>query len=691
MLKIKYVIGVDSGGTFTDTICIDETGDIRIVKVSSTPADPGVAVTNALERIATSLGMKLPELLASVTRICHGTTISTNAILSLTGAKVGLLTTKGFRDTLAIREGVRENRYDYAVPMPPALVPRHLRKGIEERVQWDGTEVTPLNEEEVRAAVRYFKEHGVDSIAICHLWSFRNPDHEKRTAEICREEFPEAYLSLSSVVLPEIRDYRRVSTTVINSYVGPALSKYILGLQQGLRNDGYTGELLVSQSNAGIMSPEIAAEQAVKTVLSGPATGPASAVYTSQLHGFENVLAIDMGGTSFDVALIKEGKPLMTDETNVAGVYRIRLPMVDIHTIGAGGGSIAWLGPGKTLHIGPQSAGASPGPACYDAGGEEPTSTDADLVLGYLNPDFFIGGEIKLSTELAKKAIREKIADPLGMDVVEAAISIRKIVNSNMVDGISAVSVQRGEDPRRYIMVAAGGAGPVHATALAKALSMRQVLVPRSSSIFCAVGAVISDLRHDFVRTVAVRTSDIDFEELNKGYQELEKIAHETLDREKIAEDDRYFRRSLDMRYIRQFHEVVVEVPGGLLGLEQIAKVVNRFHKAHETLYAYRDVVETEVLNIRLAAFGKVTKPSYKEQSYEGKDASKHFKGKRDVFFEETGRFVATSIYDGDAMMYGNLIEGPAVLEQRTTTIVVPPGFTLEITKYGDFLMQVTE
>jgi len=686
-----YVIGIDIGGTFTDGICIDETGDTQVTKVPSTPADPGVAVTNTLERIANSLGVKLQELLTGVTRICHGTTVSTNNIIGLTGANVGLLTTKGFRDTLAIREGVREDRYDYAVPMPPALVPRYLRKGIEEHTQWDGKEVVPLNEEEVRAAVRYLKEHGVESIAICYLWSFRNPDHEKRTAEICREEFPEAYLSLSSVVLPEIRDYRRFSTTVINSYVGPALSKYILSLQQRLRNIGYTGELLISQSNAGIMSPEIASEQAVRTVLSGPATGPASAVYVSQLHGFEDVVAFDMGGTSFDVTLIKERKPWMTDETNVAGIYKMRLPMVDINTIGAGGGSIAWLGLGKILHVGPQSAGASPGPACYGAGGEEPTSTDADLVLGYLNPDFFIGGEIKLSTELAKKAIKEKIADDLGMDVVEAATSIMRIINSKMVDGISAVSVRRGEDPRRYIMLAAGGAGPVHAAALAKTLGMRQILIPRSSSIFCALGSVISDLRHDSVRTIATKTSAIDFEELNKGYQELEKTAHETLDIERIAEDDRYFRRSMDMRYIGQFHEVEVEVPDGLLGPEQLAEVINRFHEAHETLYAYRDVVETEVLNIRLAAFGRVTKPVIPEQPYEGKNASKHFKGKRDVFFEEAGKFVTTSIYDGDAVMYGNLIEGPAVLEQRTTTVVVPPSFTLEVTKYGDFLMQVTE
>jgi len=689
--KVKYVVGVDVGGTFTDLVCIDEAGKTYVVKSPSTPANPGIGVVNALEKVGASLDMKLSEFLPNVIRICHGTTVSTNAVLTLTGAKVGLLTTKGFRDIVEIRTGIRENRYDYAVPMPEPLAPRHLRRGIEERMKWNGEVHTPLNKEEVRDAVRYFKEQGVESIGICFLWSFKNPVHEKQTAEICREEFPEAYLSLSSSVLPEIREYRRFSTTAINAYVGPALSRYVRYLLQELRNAGYTEELLITQSSAGVMSPEIAVEQAMRTVLSGPACGPAAGVYIGQLYGLENLITTDMGGTSFDVTLIKGGEPWMTDETEVAGVYRIRLPMVDVWTIGAGGGSLAWLGPGKALHVGPQSAGATPGPACYMKEGTEPTSTDADLVLGYLNPDYYLGGEIKVSLELAQKAIKEKIADPLGIDLIEAAGSIVRILNSGMVDAISAVSVRRGEDPRRYAMVAAGGAGPVHAAALAKALRIRQVIVPRLSSVFCAMGGVISDLRHDYVRTVTIRTSTLDFDELNKIYQELEKAANDTLDREKIAKEDRYFKRSMDMRYVGQFHEVGVDVPNGLLGPEQLAEVVERFHERHETLYAYRDIVETEIINLRLAGFGRVVKPSLKEQPYEGKDASKHIKGKRDVFFEEAGGFTSTSIYDGDAMMHGNFVNGPAIIEQRTTTIVVPPGYTIEVGKYGDFIMQVPE
>jgi N-methylhydantoinase A len=686
---VKYVIGVDVGGTFTDLISIDEEGNTFVVKTPSTPANPGLGVVNALDKAAAALNKKLPEFLPDVFRICHGTTVSTNAVLTLTGAKVGLLTTKGFRDIVEIRTGIREDSYDYAVPMPEPLAPRHLRKGIEERVKWNGQEHAPLNEQEVREAVKYFREQCVESIGICFLWSFKNPAHERRAAEICREEFPEAYLSLSSTILPEIREYRRFSTTTINAYVGPALSKYIRYLLGELKKAGYTEELLITQSSAGVMSPEIAVEQAMRTVLSGPACGPAAGVYVGQLYGIKNLITTDMGGTSFDVALIKDAKPWMTDEAEVAGRYRIRLPMVDVHTIGAGGGSIAWLGLGNALHVGPQSAGADPGPACYMKGGTEPTSTDADLVLGYLNPEYYLGGEYKIDFELARKAIEEKIADPLGLDVTEAARSIVRILNSGMVDAISAVSVRRGEDPRRYAVVAAGGAGPVHAAALAKDLGIRQIIVPRLSSVFCAMGAVISDLRHDYVRTIATRSSEVDFDKFNKIYQEMEQEAHKTLEREAIAEKDRYFRPAMDMRYVGQFHEVEVDVPHGLFGPEQLAEVIEHFHDRHESLYAFRDIVETEIINVRLAAFGRVVEPSLKGFTYEGKDAGSHLKGKRDVFFEEAGGFISTPIYDGDVMKYGNIVEGPAIIEQVTTTMVVPPGYTIEVGQYGDFIMQV--
>lgn len=686
---MKFVVGVDVGGTFTDLVCIDEEGNVAVVKTPSTPADPSIAVIDALTKVAGELRGNLETLLPDVIRICHGTTVSTNTILTWTGAKAGLLTTKGFRDTLEIREGRRENQYDYAIPAPKPLVPRYLRIGIDGRVKWDGEVVTPLNEDEVRKAAEYFKEQAIEALAICFLWSFRNPALEKRAAEICREKLPDVYVCASCDISPEIREYWRTSTTVLNAYVGPALSKYIKHLLNTLREFDYTRELLITQSNAGVISPEIAMEQAVRTVLSGPSCAPAAATFLCRPYNLDNLITIDMGGTSFDVTLIKEGKPWMTSEVAVADVYHIRLPLVDVHTIGAGGGSIAWLDDKRALHVGPQSAGSDPGPACYNKGGEEPTSTDADLVLGYLNPDFFLGGEIKINPELSRKAIKEKIADPLGMDVVEAARSIVKIIDHNMVDGISAVSVRRGEDPRKYIMVAAGGAGPVHAASLAKSLGMGRIAIPSNSSVFCALGSVISDLRHDLVRTVVARTNAVDFNVLNEAYQDMERIANETLDRERIPVEDRYFTRAMDMRYKGQFHEVEVPAPEGTLTSKEMEQVVQEFHQKHEALYAYRDVVETEIINLRLVAFGKVVKPTRKEQASESSDASKHLKGKRDVFIEESEGFVSTPIYDGDTMRCGNIVEGPAIVEQRVTTVVIPPGARLEVTKYGDYIMDL--
>jgi len=686
---MEFVVGVDVGGTFTDLVCIDKEGNVTVVKTSSTPSDPSIAVIDALTKVAGKLKGSLEEFLPDVLRICHGTTVSTNTILTWTGAKTGLVTTKGFKDTLEIREGRRENQYNYAIPAPKPLVPRYLRIGIEGRVKWNGEVVTPLNEDEVQKAATYLKEQGIEALAICFLWSFRNPAHEKRAAEICRENLPDAYVCASCDISPEIREYWRTSTTVLNAYVGPVLSKYIKHLVKTLKEFGYTRELLITQSNAGVISPEIAMEQAVRTVLSGPACAPAAGIFLCQPYNLDNLITIDIGGTSFDVTLIKEGKPWMASEVAVADVYHIRLPLIDVHTIGAGGGSIAWLDDKGALHVGPQSAAADPGPACYDKGGKEPTCTDADLVLGYLNPNFFLGGEIKLNPELSRKAIKERIADPLRMDVVEAARSIVKIIDHNMVDGISAVSVRRGEDPRKYVMVAAGGAGPMHAASLAKSLGIGRIMIPSNSSVFCALGSIISDIRHDFVRTIVARTNTVDYDMLNDAYRDMERVANETLDRERISVEDRYFNRAMDMRYKGQFHEVEVPVPEGTLNSKKMDKVVQEFHQKHEALYAYRDVVETEIINLRLVASGRVVKPARKEQAFESADASQHLKGKRDVFFEESRGFVSTSIYDGDAMRYGNIVEGPAIIEQRVTTIVVPPGARLEVAKYGDYIMDL--
>lgn len=688
---MEYVVGVDTGGTFTDVICVDSEGESIVAKTPSTPQDPSIAIMDGLKRIAEEIKIDgdVGKFLGNVTRICHGTTVTTNTVLTWTGARVGLLCTKGFRDTLAIRFGIRETPYNYTIPAPKPLSPRYLRVPIEERIKWNGEVLSPLNEDDVRKACQYFKEQKVEAVVVGFIWSFKNPENERRAVEICRKELPNVYVCGSCDVQPEVREYWRISTATLNAYVGPNLSKYLRNLVKSLGGKGFKGQLLITQSNAGVIFPEIAVEQAVRTILSGPACGPAAAAYLATPLDLKNLITIDMGGTSLDVCLIKDGHPYTALETAVGGVYHLKLPLIDVHTIGAGGGSMARIDKMGILHMGPQSAGADPGPACYGKGGTEPTSTDADLVLGYLNPEYFLGGEMTVGMDLARKAIKEKVADPLGMDVVEAARSIRKVIDHNMSDAISQVSVERGEDPRKYTLVAAGGAGPVHAASLAKPLGINQILISRSSSIFCALGSIIADLRHDLVRSIVSKTSQLSTNQLNQAFSEMKAEGDRYLEREGIPPMGRYYRKSIDMRYKGQFHEVELPISEAELNDEGINRVIESFHKKHEELYAYRDVVETEIINLRLAACGKVIPPARKAMATKSEDASKSIKGKRDVYFEEEYGFIPVTIYDGDTMEPGNRIEGPAVVEQRTTTIVVPPGARLKVTGYGDYLMKL--
>jgi len=688
---MEYVVGVDTGGTFTDLICVDREGESLVVKTPSTAHDPSIAIMDGLKRVAEEIGMDgdVGRFLGNVTRICHGTTVTTNTVLTWTGARVGLLCTQGFRDTLGIRFGIRETPYNYTVPAPKPLSPRYLRVPVEERVKWNGEVLTPLNEDDVRKACQYFKEQKVEAVVVGFIWSFKNPENEKRAVEICREELPDVYVCGSCDVQPEVREYWRISTATLNAYVGPNLSKYLKNLVKSLEGNGFGGQLLITQSNAGVIFPEIAVEQAVRTILSGPACGPAAAAYLASPLDLKNLITIDMGGTSLDVCLIKDGLPYTALETAVGGVYHLKLPLIDVHTIGAGGGSIAWIDRMGVLHVGPQSAGADPGPACYGKGGTEPTSTDADLVLGYLNPEYFLGGEMTLGVDSARKAIKEKVAAPLGMDVVEAARSIRMIIDHSMSDAISQVSVERGEDPRKYTLVAAGGAGPMHVASLAKPLGIYQILISRSSSIFCALGSIIADLRHDLVRSIVSKTNQFSTDQLNQAFSEMKAEGDRYLEREGIPPMGRYYRKSIDMRYKGQFHEVELPISEPELNEEGINRVVEAFHKKHEELYAYRDVVETEMINLRLAAYGKVVTPARKAMVTQSADASKSIKGKRDVYFEEEYGFIPATIYDGDIMEPGNRIKGPAIIEQRTTTIVVPPGAKLKVTDYGDYLMKL--
>lgn len=693
---MKYIIGVDVGGTFTDLVCMDERGNSLITKTPSTPNDPSIAIMKGLAKVGSKLDKDLVTLLKETSRITHGTTVSTNTVLTWTGAKVGMLCTKGFRDVLGIRFGIREDPYNFKVPQPATLCPRYLRQPIEERINSNGDEVVPLNEGDVLKACEYFKEQAVEAVAICFLWSFKNTEHEKKALEICRRELPDVYVCASYEIQPEIREYWRMSTTVINAYVGPKLSGYLKHLKSSLEATGFTGQLLITQSNSGVIFPEVAMEQAVRTVLSGPACAPAAAAHVGKSLDLQNAITVDMGGTSFDVCLIKDGKPATALESAVGGVYHMKLPLVDVRTIGTGGGSIAWLDKMKVLHMGPQSAGADPGPACYGKGGLEPTCTDADLVLGYLSPEFYLGGEMDLHPELAHQAIKEKIADPLGVNVAEAAWTMRQVIDHHMVDGISIVSVQRGEDPRKYTLVVAGGAGGVHAASLAKVIGIKRLLIPKTSSVFCALGGVIADVRHDFVTSITSRTCDINFDKFNDAFQQIRDIGDGYLEREEVSVKDRYYIKSVDMRYKGQYHELEVPVPKKPLqtddkdiDAETIELLVENFHQMHETLYSYRDTTETEILNIRMAACGKVHTPALVEEAFVGRESAEFKKGERQAYFEEADGYVNTPVFDGDRMGVGNVVEGPAIVELSTTTIIIPPKSNLELTAFGSFLVEL--
>lgn len=681
-------IGIDVGGTFTDIVLVDENGDLKIDKVPSTSDDPSIGVIEGIRKVAR--GRSLKEFLAEVASIVHGTTVCTNTILQQKGAKVGLLTTKGFKDTIEMRRGHREPpRYDLKLPPPKPLVPGRFRRGVEERVNYAGQVVVPLKEEEVEKIARDFRNLGVETVAISFLFSFLRPDHERRAAEIVKNLFPDVYLSLSSDLLAQIREYERSSFTVLNAYVGPVLSKYLTNLTLSLKGLGYEGELMLMQSNGGVVRSSLACQKAVNLVLSGPAAGSAAGVHYSQITSFPNIITIDMGGTSFDVSLIKDGLPVTTNEGSI-GRYSISAPILDIHSIGAGGGSIAWIDAGGALQVGPQSAGAKPGPACYGKGGDRPTVTDANLVLGYLNPDFFLAGEIALDAAKAEKAIEEHIARPLRMEVVDAACGIHSVVNHRMSDGIRVVTVQRGHNPKDFALVVAGGAGPLHGARLASELGIPYVIIPRVSGVFCAMGLLMSDLRHDFVRSYICKTRDSDIGKINSLFAEMADEGLGLIELEGVESRDRYVKKSLDMRYLGQVHEVEIELPEGEVRREAISQIDELFHEKHETLYAYCEKeVPTEIINLRVSTVGCVRKPATPLEEYMGEEATVAIKGAREVFFEDCGGFVETVCYSADKLKHGNLLRGPAIVEAAHTTIVVPPDWALKVNEHGDYVMAI--
>ena len=677
-------IGVDVGGTFTDFLVVDETGNAEIHKTSTTPTDPSIGFFRGLEKAAARRGLPLDALLRQVETIVHGTTITTNAVLTGDGAATGFITTKGFRDVLNMRRGLKERQFEKYAP-PPALVPRRHIQPVAERINVLGEVLVPLDEQDVRAAARHFREQGIEAVAVSFLWSFRNPAHELKVRELLEQELPDAYVSLSTEILPQIRLYERNSTTALNACVGPVLSRYISRLLAQLEARHFTGNLLIMQSNGGVMSPRVAQRYASGTLLSGPAGAPMAGVFYGHTHGFKNVITIDMGGTSFDVALVKDAEPGVTTE-GMIGEHRIAAPILDIHTIGAGGGSIAWIDQGGLLAVGPKSAGAAPGPACYGRGGVLPTVTDAQYVLGYLDPACFEEGELEFDAGAARAAIDEHLARPLAMDLVAAADGIYQLVNSNMAAALGVVSVERGYDPREFVLVVAGGAGPIHAAAIARELDIPLILIPRASSVFCAAGMLISDLKHDYVRTYAADIDRVDTDQVTALFVEMAQTASNTLASEAVPGELVEIKYSADLRYIGQFNEVEVMLPGGELTDSTLTHLCDRFHLKHDSLYGYSmPGAGVELINLRITARGKTRKPVQERHEPGGADADPARRGTRAAWF--AGGFVETPVYDGLALVNGNRVAGPAIVVQPTTTIIVPPDFVLQCDDCNNYLM----
>jgi len=678
-----YRVGIDVGGTFTDFLLIDEVGQSKVYKTLTTPKSPTEGVVNGLELMAKDLKISFRDFLQQVTTIVHGTTITTNATLTGDGANTGFITTKGFRDALNMRRGLRAKQYSPKQSPPAELVPRYLVQAVEERVNFAGQEVTPLNEVEVRQAAKLFIEQGVEAIAVSLLFSFFNPEHEQRIKEILQEEMPDVYVSLSSEILPQVRLYERNSTTALNAYVGPPLFKYLTNLLARFNDEGFKGTLLIMQSNGGVMSPEVAKRFASNTLLSGPAAGPAAGIFYSESQEADNIITVDMGGTSFDICLIKNKQPGITNEGQVGG-YRIASPMLDIHTIGAGGGSIAWVDAGGMLRVGPKSASSEPGPVCYGRGGKNITTTDANLILGYLDPKFFHGGTLDLDVQATKDVLAE-LAQKLGMDPVATAAGVYKIVNMGMADGVREVSVRRGHDPREFALVVAGGAGPIHAAEIATELGISSIIVPRESSVFCAAGMLISDLKHDYVRTYHAPMESASLDKITEFFDDMAKEALAVLGQEGVSSNRIQVRLAADVRYLGQFSEVEVVVNSNNLS-EELAHISETFHLNHNELFGYSmPGSPLEFINLRLTAIGIVDKPNFNKIPYYGTKSDHALKSKRMAYF--AGEFQEVPVFDGLKLNNGNIVTGPAIIEQPTTTIIVTPDFNIKCDDYNNYVM----
>jgi N-methylhydantoinase A len=689
-------VASDIGGTFTDLAYLDETtGEVGTTKVATTPPSFAKGVVETLRKAE----LNVPDTGFFV----HGSTIIINALTERKGSKTGLITTKGFRDVLEITRANRPDLYNMYYTKPKPFVPRYLRQEVEERVNYKGEELTPLNEGDVRKAVAKLKAEGVEAIAVCFLHSYADPSHEVECGEIISQTAPDIRLTLSHQITQEWREYERTSTAVLNSYVHPIAQAYLDNLEVDLTGMGMNNHTLhVMQSNGGSATFEAAKAAPINLVESGPVAGVIGAAYIGEMIGEPNVIALDIGGTTAKTSLVENGTPKITTEykiehrRNYAG-YPILVPTIDIVEIGAGGGSIAWLDKAGALRVGPVSAGADPGPACYGWGGDKPTVTDANVLAGRINSEYFLGGEIQLDVKKAEAATRP-IAEAFDIDIEQAAMGIIRIADANMINALKLVSVRRGYDPRDFVLIAFGGGGAMHAGALMRELRAKKVIIPTEPAVFSAWGMLMTDLRRDYIRTLITRTDQVTAEYLNGIYAEMEEQARRDLAAERVKDSDMEVRRFADMRYMGQEHTVKVKLPAGEITAEVMPEINKGFHTLHEQSYTFRLDTPVELVNFHVTALGRVMKPEVKKLDggsppgkggAEGLDdartsGSPAGKGTRRVNFDELG-FHEAAIYERDRLPVGATITGPAVVEEPASTTVVFPDQKLTRDEY-DFL-----
>ncbi len=725
-------VAIDVGGTFTDCLVLDQQGRLREFKALTTPQDPSRGLMECLEKAARAEQKSLPEFARTLEYIIHGTTLATNALLTGRGAKIAMLTTEGFRDEVEIRRGfknIRTSMYNLQVPPYKPIVPRYLRLPVRERMLYTGEVETPVDVSSARAAVEKCRSEDVQSIAICFLHSYANPENERKAAEICRETFdaprsfetlridPEGnrmgrqargvvsppfenlravsqiersnhgvYITTSHEILPVWQEYERFSTTLVSASIGPIVSNYLLSLEQRLADIGFKGSLLMVRADGLVQSATHSRRQAVSLINSGPAAAPSAALFFAGPSGQQNLISIDMGGTSLDVCMIRHGEIPTTTESWI-GDERVAIKMVDLHSIGAGGGSLAWIDSLGLLRVGPQSAGADPGPACYGRGGDRPTVTDADVLLGYLPIDYFLGGEIALDAERSRQAV-QRISTALGLTEIETAQAIYQSVNSLMADQVIELSTKRGLDLRDFALVVGGGAGAVHAAAVAELLGIPSVIIPKYAALYSAFGMFAMDVGREYSRTQIARSDKLDLQQVEALYQDLIERAAADFRESQMDPAQMILARTVHMRYAGQFHEIELPLPSDFRSAADVEAVVKAFHARHKEIYTFdlpfRGV---EFLTFRLRAtaprsFGLQILPLAQGTN----DPKAAFKRTRRCWFGKES--VDTACYDGERMLAGHVLVGPAIVEEKATTVVVPKGFTATVDAAGTYLLR---